>query len=198
MAHGAPTPMKGVHGDPLMRAPLASGWKRLSRPPRWPVGPGRRSMIASASANSAAPASTAFPHPGARAQRLARWHRPAMFVVGLTNAILLVSLATWPRQGAPDWELWTKLPAALARHDLYTPIVISHGPPNSYVYSPIAALILGPLASLGAVPFAGLHLLALLALPRRVALLAALSFPFWVDTLFGNMFTFVFVPPISR
>jgi len=139
-----------------------------------------------------------FPHPGARAQRLARWHRPAMFVVGLTNAILLVSLATWPRQGAPDWELWTKLPAALARHDLYTPIVISHGPPNSYVYSPIAALILGPLASLGAVPFAGLHLLALLALPRRVALLAALSFPFWVDTLFGNMFTFVFVPPISR
>ena len=61
-------------------------------------------------------------------------------------------------------------------------------------YSPVALWVLQPVAIVGGqIGFVLLHFGLLALLPRRVALLVGISFPFWVDVIFGNVFTLVFV-----
>lgn len=74
----------------------------------------------------------------------------------------------------------------------FDPIVTVTGI-NPYRYSPVAVWFMHPLAAVGPVGFVLLHFALLLTLPRRVGLIVALSFPFWVDMLWGNVFTLVFV-----
>ena len=61
-------------------------------------------------------------------------------------------------------------------------------------WNPLMAPVVWALT--GAVPFAlwtALHVVALFLLPRRVAVIALLTWPFWFDLSVGNMLVFVFV-----
>jgi hypothetical protein len=60
-------------------------------------------------------------------------------------------------------------------------------------WSPLAAWALVPLDALGIWGWRALHFAALLLLPRKVALLVAVSFPFWWDVELGNVNVFVLV-----
>lgn len=63
-------------------------------------------------------------------------------------------------------------------------------------YSPVMAWGFAALAPIGFWGWAALHFAALLLIPRRLALYALLSFPFWVDVYNGNTLTFVFVAAV--
>jgi hypothetical protein len=64
---------------------------------------------------------------------------------------------------------------------------------GSFRWSPVVAWLFIPLSALGPFLWRLLHLAALLLLPRRAALIALVSWPFWFDFATGNVMTFVFV-----
>jgi hypothetical protein len=64
---------------------------------------------------------------------------------------------------------------------------------GSLRWSPVVAWLFVPLAPLGPVIWRFMHLAVLPLLPRRVALIALVSWPFWFDFATGNVMTFVFV-----
>lgn len=119
-----------------------------------------------------------------------RWRKPLWVGLAVLNFVLIAKLLSWPDwRGANDWRLWT-----LLGPDPYTPLFDAAGLPMPYRYSPVAAWVLTPLAiAVGPVGFIVGHFLALLTLPRKVGLIVALSFPFWFDLLWGNVFTLTFV-----
>ncbi len=97
----------------------------------------------------------------------------------------------------PDPVDWRVLTAAAER--------ISHGidpygfafGDGSFRWSPVVAWIFVPLTVLGPLGWRLLHGAALLLLPdRRLALIVALSWPFWFDVAAGNIVTFVFVAAV--
>jgi hypothetical protein len=63
----------------------------------------------------------------------------------------------------------------------------------TFRYSPVAAYGFAVIAPIGLVGWSLLHFAALVALSRRLALIAVSSFPFWSDVYNGNVMTFVFV-----
>ena len=66
-----------------------------------------------------------------------------------------------------------------------------------YRYSPVAAPLFSILAPIGYAGWSLLHFAVLFLLPRKIALLALLSAPFWNDVYNGNTMTFVFVAAYS-
>jgi hypothetical protein len=112
------------------------------------------------------------------------WYRLALFALLATvNALLVVSQIGAPF--APDRGYDYRI--LLHASQLADPFVIPQ-----YLWSPYAAWILGPLLSLGFVPWCVLHVAAL-ALLRRPLLIAVvgLSWPFWFDLTVGNVMIFV-------
>lgn len=106
------------------------------------------------------------------------------------NVVLLAYLATWGAWMSPDWQAFAFVPAS---HP-YDPLTLPSGIPSMWRYSPVALWVMQPAAiAVGQFGWAVLHGAALALLPRRVAVIVALSFPFWVDLVFGNVFTFVMV-----
>jgi hypothetical protein len=69
--------------------------------------------------------------------------------------------------------------------------VESHGEPYSFRYSPLFAVLFPEW--LGLWGWRALHVLALLALPRKLALVTLAFAPFWYDVLHGNVMTFALV-----
>lgn len=63
----------------------------------------------------------------------------------------------------------------------------------SYRYTPLFAYAIAPFVQMGLVAWRLLHFAALLLLPWKVALLVALSWPFWEDVLNANVMTFALV-----
>lgn len=86
----------------------------------------------------------------------------------------------------PRWD-WINLSAAVERSDPYSVGV-------GYRWSPVAHWLLVPVIAGGWWLFSAAHFAALtLIRDRRVVAVALLSWPFWVDVMFGNVLTFVFV-----
>ncbi len=113
--------------------------------------------------------------------------------VGLLIAANFVLLAVAWRgllfaPSPPDWQ---GLVDAAAR--------ISHGldpygfDEFAFRWSPLAAWLLVPFTAMGLLVWQLLHVAALAALPRRLALIALVCFAFWVDVGMGNVVVFGFV-----
>ncbi|MDQ2933550.1 MAG: hypothetical protein M3R49_00960 [Chloroflexota bacterium] len=116
--------------------------------------------------------------------------RPALVVaLVMVNCILVVgALRDIPRLETIDWDTFATLPERLASGTLYDL-------DDYWRWSPVAAWLLVPLASLGGLGYAALvaaHVAILPTLGYRM-LPVLLSWPFVVDALEGNLFTFVVV-----
>lgn len=64
---------------------------------------------------------------------------------------------------------------------------------RTFRYSPLVALFFAAITPLGYIGWTVMHFAALLTLPRKIALLVLVTFPFWNDVYNGNTMTFVFV-----
>lgn len=128
----------------------------------------------------------AVARPVDRILRIPRTTLLAWIVYATVNLWLLAERPPLP--GA-DWALWRSLPAAVADGSIYATQT-----DVPYVWSPLFAPIMAAIASVGFVPWALLHFVALAALRdwRLVAFVLA-SWAFWTDVIAGNAFTFVFV-----
>jgi hypothetical protein len=112
------------------------------------------------------------------------WFRLALFALLATvNGLLVASQIGGPFAPDRGYDYRVLLHAS----QLADPLTIPQ-----YLWSPYAAWILGPLLSLGFVPWCLLHVAAL-ALLRRPVLIAVvgLSWPFWFDLTVGNVMIFV-------
>ena len=121
-----------------------------------------------------------------------RWHVIGLAALAAVNAVLLaVILAAFAYALiGSDWygsyvEAGRR---ALAGEPLYE-WLDGYG----FRYHPLTAYVFAALTPLGYVAWAALHFLPLLALPRKVALIALASFPLWADVYNGNIMVFVVV-----
>ena len=112
-----------------------------------------------------------------------RWLLLTVYVSA--NVGLMLSL--WPAN--VDWELWDALPAALESGTVYrTPTE------QPFVWSPVAAPIMAAVSAVGWWLWTLAHIGAVFLLRDRWLIgLTLTSWPFWVDTVNGNVFVFVFV-----
>ena len=122
-------------------------------------------------------------------QRRALWA-----AVGLVYLIVtLVLVAYTARNLVPfgDWNTWAQVPGRLAEGRLYDHSDAAY----TWVWSPLAAWLMAVVVlPLGPLVWAGLHFAALLLLREtRLILIVASSYPFWMDTLMANTFTFCVV-----
>ena len=87
-----------------------------------------------------------------------------------------------------DWSAFAELPVRLNQGTVYEPSYW-------FVWSPVAAWLLASVfIPLGYSWWLGLHLASVVLLRSwKLVALAVLSVPFWVDTIGGNTFVFVFV-----
>lgn len=120
-----------------------------------------------------------------------RWRR-LLIPVALAANLALVLHTVYQlgiRYGGPtDWIfIWQPAASQLAAGTLYS------GPTGVFVWSPLAAWLLAHVVlPLGYPVLVAAHFAALLALRNRhLALLVAISWPFWVDLVPGNFFVFV-------
>jgi hypothetical protein len=91
-----------------------------------------------------------------------------------------------------DWVTFERAGRNVFGENLY------NGPTGAtFRYSPFVAMFFAAITPLGYLGWTALHLGALLALPRRMALLALVTFPFWNDVYNGNTMTFVFVAAVA-
>lgn len=119
--------------------------------------------------------------------------RRMLFVVGwlaLSAALLTHSGVRYLLILPHDWVELNGLAARVGSNELYW----RGGEPTWFVWSPIAAWLLAHvLFPLGYSFWLGLHLASLVVIRNwRIAVLAIASVPFWVDTIGGNTFVFVF------
>ena len=103
--------------------------------------------------------------------------------------VTVILIAYTARQLVPygDWNVWAELPARLGAGTLY-----DHGGSYTWAWSPLAAwLIAAVVLPVGPWAWAALHF-AVVPLLRdpRLMLLVVSSYPFWMDTLMANTFTF--------
>lgn len=117
-----------------------------------------------------------------------RWRKPIWLGLIVLNLVFVIRIITWPDwQNGGDFRTWAEV-------DVADPYALSPSGWMPFRYSPVAAWLLRPLAAaVGPIGFVIGHFLVLLALPRKLGLIVAVSFPFWFDLLWGNVFTFVFV-----
>jgi hypothetical protein len=123
-----------------------------------------------------------------------RWRKPVLLGLLALNLVIIARMLSWPDwRGSVDWQLWTQVPGFGSGISPFTPVA-GNGMASPFRYSPVAIWVIQPIAvATGAVGFALLQFASLLALPRTIGLIVAVSFPFWFDVLWGNPFTFVFV-----
>jgi hypothetical protein len=116
---------------------------------------------------------------------------PVLAVAGAINLIAVAGLISAAlHQAVPlDW-LQFKMAAERIVAGM-SPYAVS--PPWTFRWSPVAAWLLLPLTAAGPIPWMLAQFASLLALPRRVALIALLTVPFWADIFAGNIVTFAFV-----
>jgi hypothetical protein len=116
---------------------------------------------------------------------------PVLAVLGAVNVIAVAGLisATLHRSVPNDWVQF-KMAADRISSGI-SPYTIQW--PWTFRWSPVAAWILVPLTAVGPIPWMVAQFASLLALPRRIALLALLTVPFWADVFEGNILTFAFV-----
>jgi hypothetical protein len=97
-----------------------------------------------------------------------------------------------------DWTLSYRIAAdRVFSGGLYDWTASPYGVHYVFRYSPVAALIFAAIAWIGPVGWSLLHFAPLVALPRRLALLTLVSWPFWSDVYLGNVTVFVFVAAAS-
>lgn len=127
------------------------------------------------------------------------WRHYALAALLLVNLyfLLLTVAAYFFADANVDWTL-SYAPAAHRVFDgtLYDWTGGAYGVEGGvyiFRYSPLFAWLFVGIAPLGALGWTLLHFAPLLALPRRVALLALASAPFWNDVYNGNIQTFAFV-----
>ena len=120
------------------------------------------------------------------------WRFVALTVLWTVNVILLaITLAAFLYADVGvDWDIYTEAGRRFYEGGLYE----WDGLP--YRYSPLMAPVFGLLAPIGYLGWSLLHFAALLTIPRRLALLALISAPFWNDVYNGNTMTFVFVAAV--
>lgn len=103
------------------------------------------------------------------------------------NVALITMLR--PDTNHPDWQLWLSLPDKLAAGTLY----VQTGE-TRWVWSPILAPVMAAAPLLGYWTWGALHVAAVFLLRDwRIIALVLLSWGFWIDTIGGNTFAFVFV-----
>ena len=89
----------------------------------------------------------------------------------------------------PDWE----------QHRIASNLIASGESPYfladwyRFRWSPVGAWIMVPLTALGPWVWFSSQFAVLLTLPRKLALVTLLAFPFWADVQAGNILTFAFV-----
>lgn len=110
-------------------------------------------------------------------------------VVGVVAAInlqlaLSTFLALTPPARTFDWTTYLHAGSLAGSPALYD---------TPYRWSPLLAWTLPAITALGLPLWRFLHVAALALLPRRLALLALLSYPFWYDVTAGNVMTLVVV-----
>ncbi len=116
------------------------------------------------------------------------WRTIALAALLTVNVILLgVTLAAFLfADVGVDWMVYRDAGRNALGRELY-----AIEPP--FRYSPLLAYAFTLIGPLGYLPWAVAHIAVLALLPRRVALIALASFPFWADVYHGNTLTFVFV-----
>jgi hypothetical protein len=122
-----------------------------------------------------------------------RWNFVGIAVLATVNLILLaVILAAFLYSHiGSDW--YGTYVEAGRRVVAGEPLYEWGAPGYGFRYHPLTAYLFAGLTPLGYAAWAGLHFLPLLALPRTVALIALVSFPFWADVYNGNIMVFVVV-----
>jgi len=119
----------------------------------------------------------------------------AMFVPAVVVPLVAFSMGSEP---GSDW-LNSYAPAGrlAGSAQLYAWTDLPYGEaPFVYRYSPVASYLFAALVPFGLVGWTVLHFAALLALPRALALLSVISFPFWSDVLAGGSMVFVAVAAV--
>lgn len=118
------------------------------------------------------------------------WRPFALVALWTVNAIFLaVTLAAFVNADVGiDWAIYVEAGERFGTSTLY-----EWGDTLPWRYSPLLAPVFGLIAPIGYVGWSLLHFAALFALPRKLALLALVSAPFWADVYNGNTMTFVFV-----
>lgn len=123
------------------------------------------------------------------------WRAVALVLVGVPSIILsavLVTVMLTDRSVPFDYWTFGEANGRVFHGTLYQWGQLSPGgEPYTYRYSPLFAAVFPEW--LGLWGWRALHVLALLALPRRLALLTLAFAPFWYDVLHGNVMTFVMV-----
>jgi hypothetical protein len=116
---------------------------------------------------------------------------PVLAVLGAVNFIAIAGLISASfHQGVPnDWYQFQLAGQRIASG--LSPYAVE--PPWTFRWSPVAAWMLLGLTAVGPFPWLVAQFASLLALPRRVALLALLTVPFWADVYEGNILTFSLV-----
>jgi hypothetical protein len=116
---------------------------------------------------------------------------PVLAVLGAINLIAVAGLINASlHQAVPnDWYQFKLAGERIAAG--LSPYTVS--PPWTFRWSPVAAWILLFLTAVGPLPWLFAQFASLLALPRRLALLALLTVPFWADVYEGNILTFAVV-----
>ena len=116
---------------------------------------------------------------------------PVLAVLGAVNVIAVAGLINAAlHQSVPNDWVQFKMAAERISGGV-SPYTID--PPWTFRWSPVAAWILLPLTAVGPIPWMVAQFASLLALPRRIALMALLTVPFWADVYEGNILTFAFV-----
>lgn len=91
-----------------------------------------------------------------------------------------------------DWEVLVESGRRVRAGGLY-----DHEPTYLFVWSPLAAWVMSVLGIIGTGLWRVAHFAVLALLPdRRLAMLVAASWPFWVDVEAGNILVFVFVAAV--
>jgi hypothetical protein len=124
------------------------------------------------------------------------WRWPVAVLLGTANGIALANLWTWQEwRTAADWMIYPALADAVTDGTLYVRLEATDGTVASWRYSPVAAKILAVVAA-DRVWWLLAHIAACCLMPPRLALITLLSWPFWVDTAFGDVFVFVMVAAV--
>ena len=124
-----------------------------------------------------------------------RWRLLGLAALATINGILLiVTLAgfVFADVGGDWYPYWVEAGRRVFGDDLYT-----WAGEGSYRYSPLLAYFFAAVMPIGYWGWTILHFVALLALPRRVALVAVVSFPFWQDVYNGGVMTFILVAAVA-
>jgi hypothetical protein len=129
--------------------------------------------------------------PAVRTYRLPlnwRWLGIAAMIAVNTVLLVIVIAAFFMSDVGADWMVYREAGARVASGTVYQSEWY-----YIFRYSPLVAYLFAVIGPWGFLPWAAAHFAALLALPRRIALIALLSFPFWEDVYNGNTMTFVAV-----